>query len=216
LSDVTDKALDKVHEVQFDVIGRIVPGAVVLGVCLQSQLSLKLEWSHVLGGVIPAYLLGFGVEYLSLLLIETWMPQFVRFIQRKNGIEDLKTEKWFRRLSYALFYDFDPNDTLWERCNSGNCRFEQRPFKMLAELTLFRSMILISVCSLVSPPPIASWVPLLSGTTVNNLESHSSPPWITTDRFLVGFVFLLACFAYFKCLQHATGTSKMVLSPSDK
>lgn len=113
---------EKVFEVQYDVVCRLIPGFVTIGVYpgilnLESILNGDgdASWaSRWVIALIPAYLIGFALEHISLLLVERLVFEGVVLFRLKNVNGRFATiyGKWFGK-------NLRKNCEIWGGCNSG-------------------------------------------------------------------------------------------------
>jgi hypothetical protein len=87
---------DKVHESQFDVLGRVIPGAIVLLLWNPTQVNpSSTQLWELLVAIIPAYLIGFCLEHVSMFLID-------QLLMDPWLIEPTKKGRWYSLLDRDL------------------------------------------------------------------------------------------------------------------
>jgi hypothetical protein len=142
---------DKVHESQFDVLGRVIPGAIVLLLWNPTQVNpSSTQLWELLVAIIPAYLIGFCLEHVSMFLID-------QLLMDPWLIEPTKKGRWYSLLDRKWWGHLCSAPVIWHECNSGQSRFEARIFKMLAERTMFRSLIMVFLFASFWPPKVYEW-----------------------------------------------------------
>lgn len=132
----TKDLTENVTELQFDVIGRIVPGAVV--VCAYTW-HMKLDTSafSILSiGLITSYVIGFVLE-LVVMKFFIWpvSDPVLRWYRKKNP-------------KCRLLYDHG----MWDVVRSKPAEHQRVFVKRIAEKTMFRSLTFASLLGFALPP----------------------------------------------------------------
>jgi hypothetical protein len=158
-----DEIPEKIPELYFDVIARLVPGAVILGIYTIHDNKLSEGLGTLFFGIVFSYALGYLLEISSATLID------FHFLNRfLPGRFDTGRSK------------LASNAQLWEHCNKKNGTERVIFLKMLAEQALFRSLSVASCVALVFPPDCVARMRWPAAVTL--VASINAYYW--TSRFL--------------------------------
>ena len=138
MSDSIPSLSEKIPELHYDVIARMIPGMLALAVYIGHLKPFPTDFASLVVLAALSYVVGFAVEQLAnhALDLRIWNPIC-------------------KRLHANLRFIPMPNSDVWEHRNTTNGPRNTIIFKMLAERSLFRSFILLSLIALFKPPYIA-------------------------------------------------------------
>ncbi|MFA6546909.1 MAG: hypothetical protein WCS99_21005 [Limisphaerales bacterium] len=143
-----DEIPEKIPELQFDVIARLVPGAAVLGIYTIHDNKLSEGLGTLFFGIVFSYLLGYLLELTSATLIEYHFLN--SFLIKRFNADPSKLASAGLRWAYRSKLASDGQ--LWEHCHKKTGPERHVFLKMLAERALFRSLALASCVALAFPP----------------------------------------------------------------
>jgi hypothetical protein len=125
----------KVPEIQFDLIGRLFPGILVLA-AYSGKNNLPQTITAIALALVASYVIGFTLELTS------------------KAIVDLGLINWWLKKIDRKEYGPWPmvEDAVWTHYNTTDGPKHEVVFKMLAERTMFRSLALMSVVASIHPP----------------------------------------------------------------
>jgi hypothetical protein len=134
----TEKAIENIPEVYFDIIARLVPGAVVIGLYLMHDHKSIDGLGEAFFGLVFSYALGLFLETISGLVIENyvWQPLLKKLNQNGKLLQICKTHLFWKTI----------------RANSEVPNTIKK--KVLAERYLFRSLLFAAFLMLIVPPKI--------------------------------------------------------------
>lgn len=130
--------VEKIPELFYDVIARIVPGMSVLGLYAIHDAQRFQTIGSVLFGLVFGYLLGHCLELISGLFVDRflWHP-FLRIMQRRGKLMEI----W-------------PQDRLWAWIKEPSSKQYALRLKWMAERVVFRSLVFAAMVMLVWPPEV--------------------------------------------------------------
>jgi len=131
------EAVKLVPEALFDLIARVVPGAILLSVYHPNPATFASSAGGVILGLVYAYVVGFTAEQISHLIVDVWVLESC--CEKRLGISHEK-------------YSWLPmtREKLWEYRQE--CP-ESIALKMLAERGCFRTLFLASLFGATFYPP---------------------------------------------------------------
>jgi hypothetical protein len=117
-----------IPELHYDLIARIVPGTVALAVFAHGHLPIPDGATHTALAFIAAYIVGFSIELVGAALIDAaWL------------------DRACRRFTKHSKYIPVPIGDVWGHRNTTTGPRNATIFKMLAERSMFRSLLIISL-----------------------------------------------------------------------
>ena len=180
MSDVTDQTptiSGQMHEFAFDILARIVPGSLLIASYFGSDLK-GLDASLLIGvGVVVAYVVGFSIELTSLLIDKCIVSPVLKFVERK--ITPTNHEGEYRQ-GHSLLPLTELQMWVYEDSSKKKARY----FKMLAERSMWRSIVFICCWFCFKPPAFIGPVSVQIGVDARLL------PWSMLAVAVLGFYFL--------------------------
>ena len=143
LDQQTPDISGKMHEFSFDVLVRIIPGTVVLASYFGENLK-SLDASLLIGiGVVIAYVIGYGIEMITILADKCLITPILMAIEY---VFSPKKEMYCRGHSLVPVPEFK----MWQFEDKAGKK--ARFFKMIAERSMWRSLVLITAFYCFKPP----------------------------------------------------------------
>jgi hypothetical protein len=180
MSDIDEQApkiTGQMHEFAFDVLARIVPGIVLIASYFASDLK-GLDASLLIGvGVVVAYVVGYAIELTTLLVDKCIISPILKWLESRYNSSENKSEY---RHGQSLLPITELQMWVYEVQSKKKARY----FKMLAERSMWRSIVFICCWFCFSPPAFMGPVSQQIGIDVRLL------PYLMVAAATLGFYYL--------------------------